>query len=641
MSKEEAVADFLNGLRIAINNAFAYNKDHPYFLKSAEEFKLKIDALFAFLNPVKIEFTTESVFFDGKFWENAKLYVELAQAFHFRKIRGFIFYQGLTGAELVDFFGKVSLPAKEIIKNGGLNNLLAKAGQPHIVVDEIDYSQLLREGTEEAKDIWAYLFKEALEHRDFAKMEEMARDFPGIAARMKIRDLREDIQMRQQIFKLFAFLKERDEVNFLFCLEALFLAFLKDRDVSADEDLFGLPDLFFGLPAEFIAAVLRDGISKEPGFDYVAFGIFCRLVENTLHEKAAAILEREMAESRLLEINPAVRRRMRELFSAAALPAAYQRLLSGLGQDILGEEGCHLEPEATTRKHFLLALLGLAAAEKDKQALADITGQISREAGRVIREKDAAYAASFFRVRAGKIKEDASLAQAFEPAEAQLGRFLEGLFFEEKGLSAALDVASLLHKSYLSAEFYLERIFEGKKVTPHILQLFFRFFPQSSSLFYDNLNRRRTDAELFHAVIDSAKTLTPVYAGHLLKELYLLANNMLKLEVLQAMAQIPRKETAFLLSLLPGEDEPVLKKEAMRVISGDHAARKQALEALFPPQGLLGRNNNLLINNIAIIEELRLEEARPYLLNFSKRPFFWNRALREKAAAALSKYNAG
>jgi hypothetical protein len=244
-------------------------------------------------------------------------------------------------------------------------------------------------------------------------------------------------------------------------------------------------------------------------------------------------------------------------------------------------------------------------------------------------------------MRAEKVKEDASFAQAIEPTEQQLGPCLEGLFFEEEGLSTALEAVSLLQKSYLGAAFYLARIFEGKKVTPPILQLYFRFFPQSSNLFYENLSRRRADTELFSAVIHSAKTLAPAYAGHLLKEVYFLANNMLKLEVLQTMAQMPRKETAFLLSLLHGEEEPVLKKEAMRVISGDPAARKQALEILFSLQSRFGKNNGLLIGNIAVVEELRLEEAKAYLINFSKRPFFWNRALREKAAAALAKYNAG
>ena len=54
MNKEEALNDFLKGLRIVLNNASAYYKEHTYFRKSVETFKQKIDALFPRIEEKKV-----------------------------------------------------------------------------------------------------------------------------------------------------------------------------------------------------------------------------------------------------------------------------------------------------------------------------------------------------------------------------------------------------------------------------------------------------------------------------------------------------------------------------------------------------------------------------------------------------------
>ena len=35
MNKDEALLDFVKGLRIALNTSSAYSQDHPYFVKAA------------------------------------------------------------------------------------------------------------------------------------------------------------------------------------------------------------------------------------------------------------------------------------------------------------------------------------------------------------------------------------------------------------------------------------------------------------------------------------------------------------------------------------------------------------------------------------------------------------------------------
>ncbi|MDP2941691.1 MAG: hypothetical protein Q8N85_05535, partial [Candidatus Omnitrophota bacterium] len=138
MNKQEALGDFFQGLHTVINNAFAYVKDHPYFLKSVEEFKAKLDQLFLYLAPLKIAINPASLFVDGRLWEKVRLYEELAQIFHLRKIKSVEFRPGVSVQELTVFFGKLSLPPKEILKGGGLANILEAQARPHIVTEELD-----------------------------------------------------------------------------------------------------------------------------------------------------------------------------------------------------------------------------------------------------------------------------------------------------------------------------------------------------------------------------------------------------------------------------------------------------------------------------------------------------------------------
>jgi len=51
MNKEEALIEFLNGLRVAINNSLAYSRQHPFFLKTSQDFKIKKTRLLVFWIP--------------------------------------------------------------------------------------------------------------------------------------------------------------------------------------------------------------------------------------------------------------------------------------------------------------------------------------------------------------------------------------------------------------------------------------------------------------------------------------------------------------------------------------------------------------------------------------------------------------
>mgnify|MGYP001613270536 CR=1 FL=1 len=207
MDKEEALSEFLRGFRIIINNASAYPKDHPYFVKSVDTFKQKVGALFLFLNPIKIDIAPGSLFMDGRFLQKNPLYIDLASMFHLRKIKSIEFKQGLSTQELVDFLSLVSLPIREILKRGGLGNILPADNTRHFSVTELDYSELLRDGQEETKDIWGYLFKEAMEASDTDKVNRLADNFEEIVGKFQAKYFLEDGELRENTCNFLNYLK--------------------------------------------------------------------------------------------------------------------------------------------------------------------------------------------------------------------------------------------------------------------------------------------------------------------------------------------------------------------------------------------------------------------------------------------------
>lgn len=75
MNKEEAIEGFIKGLRIAFNNALAYPKNHPYLVKSVEEFSLTIQELLHFINPIELDIAPDSLFIDERYWAKLETYV--------------------------------------------------------------------------------------------------------------------------------------------------------------------------------------------------------------------------------------------------------------------------------------------------------------------------------------------------------------------------------------------------------------------------------------------------------------------------------------------------------------------------------------------------------------------------------------
>jgi len=640
MNKEEALNDFLKGLRIVLNNASAYPKEHPYFKKSVETFKQKIDALFPFLNPIKIGITPDSLFIDGRYMAKTMLYTDLASVFHFRKIKNIEFKEGLTLDELISFLNSVSLPIKEILRQGGIKNILKKEGSPRLSFEELDYSELLQDEGEEAKDIWVYLFKVTLANEDLNKISEFANNFEKIIRKFKAKDLFEDEELRHNIYNFLDYLKDKVKDKYQACVKELLKLVLKAKDIPQEEKIDKIKAFFKDLDKEELAEALLDTISKDDTYNHLSFQVFNRLFDEDTHRQIAPTLEKKIKEEEFIRANPRVIKRIKELFSvpdSAYILPLYRHALSWISDDNL------LKDSFTFDRHllyvnYIFLLLNLFIEEKNKETIGLISESLLKECNKVIEEKNLEYLKFIWEALDKKIEEDASLSGLFEGLEKCIYNFVENAVFEEQDLIGLEYFIDKLRKSFLGFNFYLDKIFNEGKVNPYVLRLLFKFFPVELPRVYETLEKKHYDIDFLGKIVMSLEGIDSLKAIEMLKKIFYFSNNIIKMEVLRAMQRLSRHDDGFLFSILK-EGEPLLKRQALVILARNEETKKQALEELFCIRSPFGRKNLALMEHILIIEDLELKEAKDYLVVLSKRPFFWNRNIRKKAAEVLKKWH--
>ena len=143
MNKQEALNEFLKSLRISVRQAAVYPRDHPYFKKYIDDLRAKLEALFAFLKPLKLSVAPRHLVVENKPLEGEDYFRELAEILHYRKVKSLTFMDGITDKEMINFLAVVSRTPKDIEAGGGVEALLNEEGLDCIKVEELDYSELL------------------------------------------------------------------------------------------------------------------------------------------------------------------------------------------------------------------------------------------------------------------------------------------------------------------------------------------------------------------------------------------------------------------------------------------------------------------------------------------------------------------
>ena len=640
MTKDEAIIEFFKGLRVAFNNALAYRKEHPFFVKSAANFKESIDDLFAFISPIKIGVTQKSLFLDERFWENLSLYAEIASLLHIRKIKSIEFRSGLSVDELVDFLSTISMPKKEVMRLGGVQNILNPAKYPHLTIEELDYSSLLKDGGEEVADIWIYFFKSAVAEADTGKINEFADNFGDVIKKFRVTDLLVDDEFRGSLYNFISYLKDKEKERYLNCNKELLKWVMQDKNVLQDKNLDKIKLFFKDLGDEDFVNVLEEQILNNASFDYLSFAVFSRLIEEHRNKDISVTLEDRMRNSEALKTSHNLRKRIREIFTSAdtaAIPSLYRHALFSLAKDIPHEDVFSLDA-VSLRDNYRYILLNLLILERDGKRLNNICERIIQECDKAIAERNWSFLKIFWQALEEKLKEEQRPPLLFEDLERKIANFVEeevidGSLAEDPEKEFLLEN---LKMTLLNADDYLRKIFSEGRINSYLLQLFFRFFPDHFQEFLNALETKHADIEFLSRLMMSLERVDESFSRGILKTIFRSSNNVIKIEVLRTYRRLSIRDFDFLFSILRGR-EIFLKKEIISLFIGEGDAEKKALGILFSIPSPFGMNNRRLIEHIALVEDAKLTQAKEWLINLSNRPFLWNRKLRKRCAQALGK----
>ncbi|MFH0855400.1 MAG: hypothetical protein V1869_02635 [Candidatus Omnitrophota bacterium] len=633
MNKEEALIEFLNGLRAAINNSLAYSRQHPFFLKTAQDFKDKIDQVFNFLNSVRVGVSSESLFLDGKVVEKVAFSLELARTLHQRKIKSIEFKPALTAEELADFLSILSLQPKEIIRSGGLGGLLRKERIQHIFVEDLDYSALLGSQGEDVKDVWLYMFQHTMEGRDERKITEFAVNFIKGVNNLSVKDIVEDDKLRGNMSAFLGHLKNRDKGKFSECSRELSGLIINSATQVNAENIGKLQEIF----RNFDDKDLSDAISSQLAsgkLNILNLGLFSRLAGEAHTERIASGLANNAEAKAGLKNNPAMLKRITDLLSGSdegMIPDTYRSALIALTRDI-SPTGSFLFDRRQLRVNYRMIILDLLSQEETPEHLSLILKRLDNEWDDLAKEKDFGFLKDLsITLKQYKWGMPRDLA---ENARAHISRLVEDCIWEAEPSGELEYLAENLENISKPAASYLDRIFEEKNPSVCGVKLFLKFFPSQMGVFYERLKEKYSDFEFLGRIIRIVSRIDLGVSSAVLKEIFFFGNDLIKIEVLRGMRSSKIFDSEFLFSILKGENT-ILKKEALAVLLKDEAALQRAAGILLGIPSPWGLKNRLILENILVVEELNARKARDYLAILSKRRFFWNRQLRSKALKVL------
>ena len=635
------IRDFLKILKVAFKMAAIYRMDHPAFKRTVVDFMAKLESLFKLISPLSIGFTPHSLFIDNRFWEDDKIIIELAQLFHFRKIKRLEFRQGITLDELSRFAAKITLSIKEYIKAGGIRAILKSERIVHITAEELDYAQLLHGEGEEIKDIWPYLLMEAVEEDDRTKLDQLAESFDKVAHKFNTEDLIQNEELQRHFAQFFRYLKETAADKYRTCAKALLKSLLVIRKAPPETKFEQLKLMISDLSEQDLSSTLWEEIIGDDKFDSLSFSVFSRIISKEKHMRISASLRTLFQTDDHANRRPEVERKIRTLLSGTSsllLSDVYRQTLAGLLSEIAFEKKMELDQTLMAQSYRLLHV-NLLARETSAEYEVKSLERILEDWEPIAQEENLDYLRSLWEVLEAK-KQRLAAVPAYESLRKALPGLIESLILRGDSSSALDAFVDGLGESLHERGTYLDKVFIEKTVTPTLLRAYFRFFPSFLSDFKARLEKNKSSSRLLERIADNLKSVVAPASLDLLKTLYLLGEKRVKVCALQAMEGQSELDERFLFAALDNKDEQI-KAEALVLLAKRERSRHVALAKLLNIQSPYGTRNRALIKHIRIVETKDLREARPFLKSLAERKDVWNRRVRQEAFRVLEAWGEG
>jgi hypothetical protein len=639
--KNELIWSMTRALRVAFKMASMYNAEHPAFKSSVNDLIAKLEALFVYLNPVSIGFSPHALLIDNRFWEGERTYMDLAQLFHFRKIKRLEIRPGIPHVEFMRFAQKIMLPVKLFIREGGAQAIVKNESCIHISVDTLDYSILLQGEGEEIKDIWPYLLMEAVEEEDTVKLGQLAGSFERVVGKFNTEDLIQNEELHKNFAKFFHYLKETSEEKHRTCAKQLVKSVVAARKTPTESKFENLKLLISDLSEEDLASTLWEEIIGNEKFDSLSFSIFSRIIDKERHKKIATSLHglfhTEDPQNRRAETES----KIRILLSGASSQLhseIYRQTLSNLLNEISFDKKLTLDHVLLQRNYRFLLLVLLSKEDNTETAMADLD-RIADEWPRIVEEADFEFLLAYQEVLDNRVGAFGA-ESAYEQAKISIAEHVEGCLLKGETRPEFDLFVDRLGRSLHPWEAYSATVFKDRIVTSPLLLAVFRFFPGELEDFRAGIKKRSRDSELLGRIADSLKLIDTPLSLDLLEGIYEAGDDGVKVKALQALQSLTEFDEAFLFKVLEKRNE-LIQAEALILLMRNERTKHVAFTKLFGLASPYGLRNKALLRNLGIVERYGLIEAAPYLEPLSERKDLWNRKVRLEAGRILEKWRAG
>jgi len=639
--KDELIRSMTRALRVAFKMASMYNADHPAFKSSVNELIAKLEALFVHINPLTIGFSPHALLIDDRFWEGERTYMDLAQLFHFRKIKRLEIRPGVPHAEFMRFASKIMLPVKLFIKEGGAQAIVKRENIVHIAVDTLDYSVLLQGEGEEIKDIWPYLLMEAVEESDEGKFEQLAGSFGKVVGKFNTEDLVQNEELHKNFATFFHYLKTTSEEKHRTCAKQLLRTIVSARKTPTESKFENLKLLISDLSEEDLASTLWEEIIGNDKFDSLSFSIFSRIIDKERHKKIStslhALFHTDNPQNRRAETESKIRILLSGV-SSQLHSEIYRQTLSNLLNEISFDKKLALDHQLLQRNYRFLLLVLLSQEEKKDTAVAEL-GRLAEEWERVVQDGDFEFLLSFFDVLESRAS-DLAGEPAFDGSQKSIAEHVEGYLLRGETRPELDSFIDKLGRSLYDWEAYEATVFKDRIVTSSLLHACFRFFPGEIEAFHAGIKKKASDGELLGRIAGGLKLIDTPLALEALKKVFDAGDAAVKVKALQAMQNIKEFDEAFLFPVLAKKNE-LIQAEALILLMRTERTKHVAFTKLFGLASPYGLRNKSLLRNLGIVERYGLREAVSYIEPLAERKDIWNRKVRQEAGRILEKWREG
>ncbi|MDD3297110.1 MAG: hypothetical protein PHU64_07135 [Candidatus Omnitrophica bacterium] len=641
MDVNEKYSDFLKSLRIAAANSSVYFKEHPVFLKSVKQLKVKTEDILVSVPSIKINVAYDYLSFEGVDFKNAQLYQDINIFFHRRKIKSIEIKKGLSQEELSSFLVSVNLPAKDIFARGGLNDILGEQDVSNIKVEILDYSELLKNSDQDYRDIWLYVLRKSMKSGDSNHIFKLADEFEKSLANLGEDKILEDEGLGEGLSSFLSYLKKNDTDRFSRCLKGLVSFLLLGRstkDKAKNTDKFRI--FANDLSVSELSTVLLDKLRDTQNIDSLSFNLFFQLVDREKHNEVSLSLAEKLKNQEWLKNSPQIAEKIKNLFSLpseSCISDIYHKNLFSMLEDI-GQKGVLNFDRKHLNENYKLILLDAFIIEKNKKRALFVLEKIFLELSKAIKNGDELYIKNFVTAVQKKENEADGIISVDSQAAEKISMFIEKSIFSSD--VNPLDLKSLLKlvkKSVFNSDVYLRRIFEEERVEPHILTLFFQFFPFKIDSFCDKVKSRANNIKFTIKIIESLKEFQQPWVLKIIESVFSTANDFLKIEILKIIKGLSFFDEEFLLGILKKENF-LQRQYALSALLKFSNQQEEAAKALLSLSNPFGTKTKRIMDNLRIVEAMPFEEAKIYLEKISRFRFFWNRSLRKKALEVIESY---